>query len=147
MFEQVQRGGAAAVEQFDEVGLQLQWVGTPQRVHQRIEFGQPRRRDDALVAQQVAHLRQVAAQLRIGVAEQRRQHAQALRGGSGRFGCEHGQTSARIGIVRFFSPPNRLVSLVPSEQPLPKLKPQPPRTLKAFSAYSRWVVGITKRSS
>ncbi len=44
-----------------------------------------------------------------------------------------------MGIVRFFSLPKRLVSLVPSEQPLPKLKPQPPRTLKVFSAYSRCV--------
>jgi hypothetical protein len=52
-----------------------------------------------------------------------------------------------IGIVRFFSLPNRLVSVTPSLQPLPNEKPQPPRTLNAFSAYSRWVVGITKRSS
>ena len=37
--------------------------------------------------------------------------------------------------------------LVPSEQPLPNEKPQPPRTLKAFSAYSRCVEGMTKRSS
>jgi hypothetical protein len=55
--------------------------------------------------------------------------------------------SALIGIVRFFSLPNRLVSVTPSLQPLPKEKPQPPRTLKAFSAYSRCVVGMTKRSS
>ena len=47
------------------------------------------------------------------------------------------QASIRIGMVRFFSLPNRLVSVWPSEQPLPKLKPHPPFTLKAFSAYSR----------
>jgi hypothetical protein len=57
------------------------------------------------------------------------------------------RSSALMGMVRFFSLPNRLVSVTPSEQPLPKLKPQPPRTLKAFSAYSRCVVGMTKRSS
>ena len=50
-------------------------------------------------------------------------------------------------MVRFFSLPKRLVSVLPSEQPLPKVKPQPPRTLNVFSAYSRWVDGMTKRSS
>ena len=37
--------------------------------------------------------------------------------------------------------------LSPSEQPLPKLKPHDPLSPNAFSAYSRCVVGMTKRSS
>ena len=37
-----------------------------------------------------------------------------------------------MGMVRGFSLPNRLASLLPSEQPLPNEKPQPPRKLKAL---------------
>src|SRR5680860_166277 len=59
---------------------------------------------------------------------------------------DHGQTSALMGMVRLLVPPNRLTLLAPSEQPLPNEKPQPPRRSKVFSAYSRCVLGITKRS-
>src|SRR6185503_13811828 len=106
-----------------------------------------RRRKNALGVHEPAHFRQVAPQLRIGVTEQGREHAQRLCRRTRGIQREHGQTSALIGIVRRFSLPNRLVSPVPSEQPLPNEKPQPPRTLNVFSAYSRCVLGITKRSS
>ncbi len=147
VLDQVQRRAAPAVEEFDVVAFGLQRVGTAQRVHQPIEFDQARQGERAFVAQQLAHLGQETAHLRVGIAEQGRQHAHALGHRQGGIQSEHGQISALMGMVRFFSLPNRLVSLVPSEQPLPKLKPQPPRTLKVFSAYSRCVVGITKRSS
>ena len=137
MLEQVQRGGAAAVEQLDVGGLRLERIGALQGIHERINFDSTWLRDRGFVGEQIAHLRDVAAHLRIRISKQRRQHAQALAHRSRRIQCEHGQTSALMGMVRFFSLPNRLVSLVPSEQPLPKLKPQPPRTLKVFSAYSR----------
>jgi len=39
---------------------------------------------------------------------------------------------ARTVTVRFFLLPKTLSVLAPSEQPLPKVKPQPPRTSKAF---------------
>ena len=114
---------------------------------ERVQFRQPCGAERALVVQRGLQLRQVGAQLGVGVAEQMGQHAQRLGGGT-LGGVERFiQTSALIGIVRFFSLPNRLVSVTPSLQPLPKLKPQPPRTLNAFSAYSRCVVGMTKRSS
>ena len=49
---------------------------------------------------------------RIGIAEQRGEHAQGLRAPAGALEREHGQTSALMGMVRFFSLPNRLASLV-----------------------------------
>ena len=87
----------------------------------------------------------IDAQAAVGVRQQAREHAQRD-GEIGHADC-HDQTSALIGMVRRLVPPNRLVSLAPSEQPLPNEKPQPPRTSKVFSAYSRCVLGITKRSS
>ena len=95
-----------------------------------------------------AQLRQQRAHLGVGVAQQPGQRAQRMRHLRwGRVEGLHRHTVALIGIVRFFSLPKRLVSETPSLQPLPNEKPQPPRTLNAFSAYSRCVVGITKRSS
>jgi hypothetical protein len=45
-------------------------------------------------------------------------------------------------------PENRFAPVEPLvEQPLPKVKPQADFGSKAFSAYSRCVVGMTKRSS
>src|SRR5690606_21172341 len=43
--------------------------------------------------------------------------------------------------------PNRVPSDTPPEQPLPKVKPQLPFSLKASSASSLWLLGTTKRSS
>ena len=152
MLEQVQRGAPAAVEELHVVGLGVEVALARQAGDQRIEFGQPCSRQRAFGMEHLADLRQVGAQLGVGIAEQPGQRAQRARRGlrAARKGCReqaHGQISAWIGMVRRFSLPNRLVSPVPSEQPLPKLKPQPPRTLKVFSAYSRCVLGMTKRSS
>src|SRR3569623_1509680 len=52
-----------------------------------------------------------------------------------------------IGFLARFGVPNRLVSVVPPEQPFPKEKPQEPRRSYASSLISRCAVGITKRSS
>ena len=97
-------------------------------------------------------LRHHTAQLRVGIAQQVAQGAQG-QAHRGRVLLEHGdsfrvaQTVALMGMVRGFLPPNMLTSVAPSEQPLPNEKPQPPRMSNAFSAYSRWADGITKRSS
>ena len=55
-----------------------------------------------------------------------------------RFGC-----TAYVVVLRC---PNRSAGLSPL-QPLPKVKPQPPRSPKVSLAYSRCALGITKRSS
>ena len=147
MLEQVQRGVAAAIEQRYIVGFTFQCVIAGQRVDQCIDFGLPRIGQRRLAAQNVTHLGKVRARFRSGITQQSRQHAQTAAGGYRSRQWQHGQTSSLMGMVRFFSLPKRLVSLLPSEQPLPNEKPQLPRTLKVFSAYSRCVLGMTKRSS
>ena len=147
VLEQVQRRAAAAVEQLHVLGLDVQRVVAVQLCDQRVELGEPAGRQRALATKDFQHLRQMAAHVGIGVGEQGGQHAQRAGRGDGSGQSEHVHTFALIGIVRFFSLPKRLVSLMPSEQPLPNEKPQPPRTLNAFSAYSRCVDGMTKRSS
>jgi len=148
VLEEVQRGAAAAVEELHVVGFGVQRVLPGELGEQGFDLGQARGRQRAFLAQRGAKERQVRAQHGVGVGEQARQHAQRARHRA-RCGPEeaHVQISALMGMVRRFSLPKRLVSPMPSLQPLPKLKPQPPRTLKAFSAYSRCVVGMTKRSS
>src|SRR5690606_13043212 len=126
-------------EQLDVAGLGLQRARAGQAVDQRVELGQAAGAQRTLVVQRALQFAQVCAPLGVGVAQQVRERTQRQAGGL--------HTVALMGMVRFFSLPKRLVSVTPSLQPLPKLKPQPPRTLKAFSAYSRCVVGITKRSS
>ncbi len=79
VLEQVQRGAAAAVEQVDVIGFGGERLGAREGVHQRVEFEQARGRQRMLLAQQGAHLGQVAAHRRVRVAEQRGEHAQALR--------------------------------------------------------------------
>jgi hypothetical protein len=117
-------------------------------VDQRLQLRQSWRSERTLVFQDGSHFAEVRTRFLVRVTEQSRQHAQrpmAAAGGVSKSGMT--QISALIGMVRRLPPPNRLVSLAPSEQPLPKEKPQPPRTSKVFSAYSRWLVGMTKRSS
>lgn len=155
MLEEVQRRAPPAVEQLHVVGLGVQRVLQGEVGHQLVQLGQARFGQRGLVMQRAAQLGQVLAQLGVGITQQPGERTQAARHGLGRVAedVQHGgvsfraQMSALMGMVRRFSLPNRLVSPTPSEQPLPKLKPQPPRTLNAFSAYSRWALGITNRSS
>ena len=148
VLEQMQCRAAAAVEELDVLGFGAQWSGAGELANQRVQFGQPAGVERGLGAQGVTQLRQQRAQLGVGVAQQPGQCAQRMRHLRwGRVEGLHRHTVALMGIVRFFSLPKRLVSDTPSLQPLPNEKPQPPRTLNAFSAYSRCVVGITKRSS
>ena len=149
MLEQVQGGLAAAVEGFDVARLGVHRVLGGELVAQRLQFAQTFRLERMLHGQCVGQLGQHGAQVRVGVADQPAQRAQCQAQGSGGL-VEHAgapQTMALMGMVRGFLPPKMLTSLEPSEQPLPNEKPQPPRTSKAFSAYSRCVVGMTKRSS
>ncbi len=139
VLEQVQGRATAAVEQLHELGFGVQRVAAGQALQQRVQLGQPAGRQGAFLVQRRAEFAKVRTQFCVRVAQQVREHPQGQ--------WEGLHTVALMGMVRFFSLPKRLVSVTPSLQPLPKLKPQPPRTLKAFSAYSRCVVGMTKRSS
>ena len=148
VLEQVQGGAPAAVEQFHVLGLDAQARRGGQPPHQGVELGQPARAERALVVQGGADLPAAARSSGVRVAQQPGERAQRVRHlRCPRIASRHGYTVALMGIVRFFSLPKRLVSDTPSLQPLPNEKPQPPRTLNAFSAYSRCVVGMTKRSS
>ena len=147
VLEQVQRRGAAAVEELHVVGFGQQRVRDADGVDEGIELGDAGRAECHLRAQRVAQHGQVLAQIHVRVVEQARQHAQRMGHAWRSVEHAHRQISALIGMVRRFSVPNRLVSDVPSEHPLPNEKPQPPRTLNVFSAYSRCVLGMTKRSS
>jgi hypothetical protein len=148
VLEQVQRGAAAAVEQLHVIGLGAQRRCAQQPLDQTLHFAEAVARQRAFVDQGLRDPGQCRTQAVVGVAQQPGDGAQRVRNAARR-GVEdlHDHSSALMGMVRFFSLPKRLVSVTPSLQPLPKLKPQPPRTLKAFSAYSRCVVGMTKRSS
>ena len=147
VLEEMQRGCAPAVEELHVVGFDVQRVAAVKPADQRVELGETAGRQRVLAAQDLRHLGQMAAPLGVGVAQQRGQHAQRARRRRGPGWKRRAHTAALIGMVRFFSLPNRLVALLPSEQPLPNEKPQPPRTLNAFSAYSRCVDGMTNRSS
>ncbi len=148
VLEQVQCRAAAPVEDLHVLGFGAQWSGAAELADERVQFRQTTGVECGLRVQGVTQGRKQRAQLGVGVAQQPGQRAQRV-SHSRRGGVEeiHRYTVALMGIVRFFSLPKRLVSDTPSLQPLPKEKPQPPRTLNAFSAYSRCVVGITKRSS
>ena len=62
VLKEMQRRGAAAVEQLDVVGLTLQRFGVGDGLHQRIDFAAARRRQRAFCVHQFAHLGQVTAQ-------------------------------------------------------------------------------------
>ena len=81
MLEQVQRGAATAVEEFDVVGLHVQRAAAGKPRDQGIQFGEARTAERALVVQGRLEFRQVRAQLGVGVAQQVGQHAQRLGGG------------------------------------------------------------------
>ena len=70
VLEQVQRGAAAAVEEFDVVGLHVQRAAAGQPGDQGVQFGQARTAERALVVQGRLEFRQVRAQLGVGVAQQ-----------------------------------------------------------------------------
>jgi hypothetical protein len=76
VLEQVQRGAAAAVEQLDIIGFDLEGVPAVQPIDERVEFGQAAEGQRTLVVQRGAQLGQVGAQFGVGVAQQVRQHRQ-----------------------------------------------------------------------
>ena len=144
VLEQVQRGAASAVEQFDVARLLLQRVGEGELGGQRLDLAAAGGGQGGFGIEGGDDLRRELAQPRIGIPEEQRERAQGV------LDRLHTQAfSTEIGMVRFFVPPNSDTSLVaaPSEQPLPKEKPQPPFMSKVSSAYSRCEDGMTKRSS
>ena len=142
VLEQMERQAARAVEQPDIALLRGQQVadGKPRRhAFDRLEAvpGQkrvfPRRGGD---------LARRPGEFGGGILQQRRQRPVGLH---------------RAAPAPFERPPalgptrtswlNRSSLPVPPLHPSPKLKPHSPRRSNASSAYSRWVVGITNRSS
>ena len=95
-------------------------------------------REQRLPLQLLGQLRTMGDQLCFGIAQQKREYLEGLH--------QRGSTGC-LTPWRCFGRPNSSGPLVPPEQPLLKLKPQEFLRSKASSAYSRWVVGITKRSS
>jgi len=145
MLKQVQGGGAAPVKGFYVLRFHLQRVAAAQIRRQATQLSAACSGHHIFLVQHLHQRGQLRAQCRIRVAQQQGQGAQGI---SLVF---HGYSPAYnmdlMGMVRVLLPPNRLVSVAPSEQPLPNEKPQPPRRSNAFSAYSRWLLGMTKRSS
>ena len=146
VLKQVQRRGAAAVKGLDIAHLDRHRIQAQQLRCQRPKLVAPRGGKLRFAVYRLNQLGHFLSQILIRIGQQQGQSAQGI---STIF---HGkspdaQTMALMGIVRVLVPPNKLTSLVPSEQPLPNENPQPPRRSKVFSAYSRWVLGITNRSS
>ena len=61
VLEQVQRGGASAIEQLHVGGLGVERIGARERIHQQVQFRQARIADGALGAQRFAQRGQVGA--------------------------------------------------------------------------------------
>ena len=136
MLEQMQRQPPPAVEQVDIGGLEIEEVRRRQRLRQRRQRLDRRRVEHRIGGKMQRDVPHRVAQPLVGIAEQGRKGLQS----------QHHITS-----IGFFARPavrvaNRLV-VSPPEQPLPKVKPQPPRSACASSLNSRCAVGITKRSS
>ena len=138
VLEQMQRRGAAAVEELDVGLLRLEQIGRGELVGEGVQGPACGARQRLVRIDGGANRVHRIDQIRGRVGEQRGEGAQGQRSGH--------HALSLIGMI-FFLPPKRLVSVAPSEQPLPNEKPQPPRRSYAFSAYSRCVVGMTKRSS
>lgn len=147
VLEEQQRDRAAALEETVVARLDVQQVALAELVEQRREVVAQRFRQFA-GADQRMQAEALLAQLGAWIVEQQGEQAEQLAvivHGAHSWICTTWITSRRlVGL-----PPNRLTAeLLPPEQPLPKLKPQPERSAKASeSASSRCALGITKRSS
>src|SRR5262249_25622834 len=138
MLVDMKRQRAVALEQGDVLLLRLERVEPAQHGHEPLERTAFAHRQQALILGCGGKFVQIGQQLRLGVGEQERQCLEGL------------HCPASVGCLtpwRCLGLPNKPTSLAPPEQPLPKLKPQELLRSKAFSAYSRCVVGMTKRSS
>ena len=119
MLEQVQRQRPAAVEQQHVALLQIEQIARAQLIEQLEEPRPKAARHQPLGVEHAFQLRRAGGKLLARIAEQQRQDLE---------GIGHQNTSVGVSTVFFrVGPPNRLASLMPSEQPLPKEKPQPPR--------------------
>jgi hypothetical protein len=141
MLEQQQAHGPATVECGQPRILRGQRIGIEQGLHKRQQLPAAFRRQRRIMggAQQ---LLSVIPQLVVRIIHQHTHQFQQTHGVSSRFFCRFGGTT----LVVILRAVNKSAGLFPL-QPLPKVKPQPPRSPKASFAYSRCAVGITKRSS
>ena len=115
VLEQVQRQRAGAVEQQHVALLQIVEIAGGDLFQEALEAVAVPLRQACFRIERRAHLRDGGLQLCRRVGKQRREHLQGL---------AHHATS--IGVLAFLGPPNRLVSVRPSEQPLPNEKPHEP---------------------
>lgn len=136
VLEQVQRMGRAPVEGRHVLLLQRDQVGLAfhHREQRRQRGGIGRRQRRPQFGQRRHHLG-------LGIGQQGGKH-----GIGHRLRCTSMNVTGCSARSRGGAPNNEVCE-TPFEQPSPKVKPQEPFRSKAFSAYSRWAVGMTKRSS
>ncbi len=138
VLEEIERERARAVEEEHETLLQVVEIARAEIAQQRFQLRHPLLGDQRLGAQQGRDLRRRRLQIGARIAQQRRHCLE---------GHVHGFIASGMVSPRFL-PPKSEPDEVPVEQPLPSVKPQPPRRpMMSSSASSRWAVGMTKRSS
>src|SRR3569832_921766 len=144
----MQRMRGVAVEGGDVVFLQRDQFRLVQQVEQRRESRRRAAIEVGFVLQRGVHLGQRRQPLGFRVAQQQGQDFDSFHRGAPypvfflACSCDRSTGTA------FLRLPNRVVlGETPSEQPLPKVKPQLDFSSKVLIVSSRWVVGTTKRSS
>lgn len=138
VFKKVERQCPRPVEQHHIPLLQVIEVGMGQLIGEGLERSAGGKRQPRIGCEDVGDGGHRFLQFGRGIAQDQRQ---------GFEGAVH-QNDSSGRAKDFFLPPNRLVlPLSPSEQPLPSVKPQPPRMSAPASFCSRCAVGIAKRSS
>ncbi len=115
VLEQMQRQRLAAVEQQTVALLEIIEIADRDFLDQRIDGAAAGRRHQFFGVEHGEKFRRGVDQRFAGIAQQRGQYLER----------PHHATS--IGFLALRGEPNRLVSLSPPEQPLPKVKPQEPR--------------------
>ena len=116
VLEQVQRQRARAVEQQHVALLQIVEIADRDLAQQKIELAPHRGRKQSLPIHGGGDFGDGFLKLGRRIAQQHRQRLE---------GSRHHITS--IGVLARFGVPNRLVWVVPPEQPLPKVNPHEPR--------------------
>ena len=116
VFKQMQRQRTRAIEQQHVALLQVVEIAGGDFSQQRVQLVADARRDHLPGIDRLADLAGRLLQLDGRIGQQYRERLQGL---------DHHTTS--IGVLARLGVPNRLVSVVPPEQPLPNEKPQEPR--------------------
>ena len=142
MLKQMERQAARPVEQADIMLLLRQEIVGRQPRDERLDRRMPRRlRQPRLLRRNLCDVAECGPQILARVVQQRAQGLEGLHRQASTFR----ERPPAVGPTRT-SWLNRS-TLLPPVQPSPKLKPHSPRRSNASSANSRWVVGMTNRSS